>query len=255
MNRTLLVALATYRETVRRRVFLAAIGFSVLIFVAPLVAIPLASGQKETLVKDIGLSFINVFGVLLAILMSTSLVHDEIDRRTVYTLLARPVRRRDYLVGKYLGLTLMSAANVAIMTTAFIAILSVTLGRIEWPLLASALLTFFEIAVVTAVAVLLTTVSTPLLAACASLLFFVAGHFVGDLHAFGEQFSGPGGRSVLRVVSLVLPNLENLNAKGELVYGSGVSLAFLAFSASYAACYAGLLLFLSALLFERREFK
>lgn len=255
MSRILLVALATYRETVRRRVFLAAVGFSFLIFFAPLLAIPLASGQKETLVKDIGLSFINIFGILLAVLMSTSLLHDEIDRRTVYTILARPIRRRDYVIGKYLGLLLMSAANIGIMAAAFLAILGVSLGRIELPLLASVVLSFLEVAVVTAVALLLTTVSTPLLAACATLLFCVAGHFVGDLSAFGEHFAGPASRAALSAVSLLLPNLENFNAKGELVYGSGVSLQFLALSASYAACYAVLLLFLSALLFERREFK
>lgn len=255
MSRVLLVALATFRETVRRRVFLASVGFAMLIVFAPLAAIPLASGQKETLVKDIGLSFIDLFGVLLAILMAASLIHDEMDRRTVYTLLARPIRRRDYLAGKYLGLLLMGAANIAIMAVAFAVVLSLTLGRVEPSLGASVLLSFLQVAVVTAVAMLLTTVSSPVLAALASILFCVAGHAIGDIRTFSDRFAGPVAREAVRVVSWVLPDLEHFNAKGELVYGDGVSAQFLLLAALYAAGYAALVLALSAALFERREFK
>lgn len=255
MSRIVLVALATFKETVRRRVFLASIGFATLIFFAPIVAIPLASGQKETLVKDIGLSFIDVFGVLLAVLMATSLFHDEMEKRTVYTLLSRAIRRRDYLIGKYLGLMLMSVANVGIMTIAFLAVLGLMLGRVEFGLLASVVLSLLQIGVVTAVAMLLTTVSTPILAALASLLFCVAGHFIGDIRIFGDQFVGPVARGAVGIVTLVLPDLENFNAKGELVYGDGVSAAYLGLCVAYAACYVVFTLLLSALLFERREFK
>lgn len=255
MNRVLLVALATYRETVRRRVFFASIGFALLIFIAPIVAIPLASGQKETLVKDIGLSFIDIFSVLLAILMATSLVHDEIERRTVYTLLSRPIRRRDYLIGKYLGLLMMSAVNIGVMSVAFLAILGASLGHIEVGLLASVLLSFLQVAVVTAVAMFFTTVSTPILAALASFLFCVAGHFLSDMKAFASQFAGSFARTSIEIACNLLPNLGNLNAKGELVYGSGVSAQFLLVASTYAACHAALILFLSVLLFERREFK
>ena len=255
MSQVLSVALATFRETVRRRVFLVSIGFAILIVVVPLVAIPLASGQRETLVKDIGLSFIDVFGVLLAVLMATSLVHDEIDRRTVYVVLARPIRRRDYVAGKYLGLLLMSAANLGILAIAFLALLAVVLGRVEVGLLASVGLSFLQVSVITAFALLFTTVSTPLLATIGSLFVFVAGHLLTDVHLFASRFAGPVAGRLLEAMTYVLPNLDHFDAKGEFVYGTGVSPAFLLLALAYAACYALLLLLLSALAFERREFK
>jgi len=255
MSRILQVAVATYRETVRRKIFIISIGFALLIFVAPLLAIPLASGQKETLVKDIGLSFMDLFSVFLAVLMATSLVHDEVERRTVYVVLARPIRRCDYIAGKYLGLLFMSAANLAIMGAAFFAILGVTLGRVEPGLLASVGLSFLQVAVVTAFALFFTTVATPLLATIASLFVFVAGHLLSDIQLFASQFGGRLGGRFLEAFTYVLPNLRNFDAKGELVYGSGVSPTFFALALAYGACYSLLLVVLSALVFERREFK
>lgn len=249
------IAAATFKETVRRRVFIASAGFAVLIFIAPIVAIPLASGQKETLVRDIGLSFIDIFGVALALLMCTSLVHDEIDRRTVYTLLARPIRRRDYLFGKYIGLLMMSAANMLVMAGSFAGVLSVTLRHVDPVLFVSIGMSFLQVAVVTAVALLLTTVSTPVLAFIITVFLFFAGHLLSDLRLFGERFCGPVGRSATALVSYALPNLENFDVKGEVVYGAGVSLEFVALAALYAAAYSALLLILSGFLFERREFR
>ncbi|MFN0149129.1 MAG: ABC transporter permease [bacterium] len=255
MNRIFCIAATTYRETVRRRVFFVSVGFALLIFFAPIAAIPLASGQKETLVCDIGLSFIDIFSVVLSLLMSTLLVHDEIERRTIYTLLARPIRRRDYLVGKYLGLLLMNAVNCAIMAVAFAAILAATLGHVDPRLFVSVGMSFLQAAVITAVALLLTTVSTPILAFCVTIFLFFAGHLLSDLRIFGERFCGPAGRFVTAAISYVLPNLENFNIKGELVYANGVSATFVLMALLYAAGYSALIVFLSGFLFERREFK
>lgn len=255
MSRTLDVAFATFKETARRKVFLASIAFSLLIFFVPLAAIPLASGQKETLVKDIGLSFIEIFSVLLAVVTVSSLVHDEIERRTVVTVLARSIRRRDYLFGKYLGLLLMSAANIAIMTAGFAGILTLALGHFELGLLAAVGLAFLQVSVVTAVAVLFTTVSSGILATCATLFFFVAGHLLDDLRAFGEQAAVPATAIATRAISYVLPNLGNFDAKGEVVYGAGVSAEHLLLALVYGAGYASVLVILSGFLFEKREFR
>jgi ABC-type transport system involved in multi-copper enzyme maturation permease subunit len=255
MNSILSVADATFRETVRRRVFFVSVAFAVLIFITPLIAIPLASGQRDTLVKDIGLSFIDLFGVLLAVLMVTSLVHDEIDRKTVYTVLARPIRRRDYVAGKYLGLLLMSAANLGIMAVAFVAILAAVLGRVQLGLFASVALSFLQVSVITAFALLFTTISTPLIATIGSLFVFIAGHLLTDVQLFASRFAGPVGGRFLEATTYVLPNLSHFDAKGEFVYGSGVRPEFLLLALAYAACYCLLVLLLTALAFEKREFK
>lgn len=255
MRRTLDVALATFKETARRKVFLASIGFSLLIFFAPLAAIPLASGQKETLVKDIGLSFIEIFGVLLAVVTVSSLVHDEIERRTVVTVLARAIRRRDYLFGKYLGLLMMSAANIVIMTAGFAAILGLTLGHFDPRLLSAVGLAFLQIAVVTAIAILLTTLCSGILATCATIFLFIAGHLLDDLRGFGEQVGAPATVFVTRAISYVLPNLANFDAKADVVYGAGVSTEHLLLALLYGAGYASVLVILSGFLFEKREFR
>jgi Cu-processing system permease protein len=255
VRRILTVALAAYRETVRRRVFFISIGFALLIFFVPIAAIPLASGQKETLVRDIGLSFIDIFAVILALLMSTSLVHDEIERRTVYTLLARPIRRRDYLIGKYLGLLLMSAVNCAIMAVSFAAIHALALGSFDPQLLVAVTMSFLQAAVITAVAMLITTVSTPLLAFCMTIFLFFAGHMLSDLRTFGERFCGPIGRFFTAAASFALPNLENFDIKGEIVYAGGVSAEFVLMAMLYAVAYVSLIIVLSGYLFEKREFK
>lgn len=255
MSRVLQIAFATFKETVRRRIFVVSVGFAVLIFVVPIIAIPLAAGQKEVLVKDIGLSFIDVFGVVLAILMASSLVHDEIERKTVYTLLARPIRRRDYQIGKYLGLLLMSAANVGIMAVAFAAIQALALGGVDSEVMVAVGLSYLQVCVLTAVALLITTVSTPLIAIFVSVLVFLCGHLVSDLRLFGEQYCGPVGGAITKAVGCILPNLESFDVKGEVVYASGVSAQFVGLALLYAVCYSALAVFLSGFVFERREFK
>jgi ABC-type transport system involved in multi-copper enzyme maturation permease subunit len=255
VRRILTVALAAYRETVRRRVFFISVGFALLIFFVPLAAIPLASGQKETLVRDIGLSFIDIFAVVLALLMSTSLVYDEIERRTVYTVLARPMRRRDYLIGKYLGLLLMSAANCAIMALSFVGIHALVLGSFDPEILVAVAMSFLQASVVTAIALLITTVSTPLLAFCMTIFLFFAGHLLSDLRMFGERFCGPVGRFFTTAASYALPNLENFDIKGEIVYAGGVGTEFVLMATIYAVAYVSLIIVLSGYLFEKREFK
>jgi len=247
------IALNTFREAIRDRVLYLLLVFALaLIGVSRLLSL-LTVGDEEKIIKDVGLSAISIFGVLTAVFVGVSLVFKEIERRTVYTLLANPVRRWQFLVGKYVGLLAVLSMNVGLMSVALIGVLLVR-GESPWALLPALLLILVELAIITAFALLFSSLTNPILAAVWTCAVYVSGHLAWSLKLLESRVPEGLSRQLCRLVYWLLPNLDRLNIKAEVVHGLTLPDGFLALSVLYGAAYAAVVLALAIVAFQRKDF-
>ena len=217
--------------------------------------------------KTWGLSATSIFGLFIAIFIGVGLVSKEVGRRSIYTILSKPVRRHEVILGKYVGLVLTLAVNVAIMTAAVYAVLGyLSLTESEefkrgWDapatdpaMLVAFLLILVQLMLVTAIALFFSTFSSPLLAAVMTGALYVAGHFNADLRSVHEFVDSALVGSVATGVSYVLPDLASFNVTAEVVHAQSVGLAYVVMICGQAAAYIGVLLVGAMFVFSRRDF-
>jgi len=253
--KTWAICLNTFRETVRDKVFILLVVFALIMIVASRIFGFLSVGQEIKIVKDLGLGSISVFSLLVAIFVGTTLVHKEIDKRTVYTIISKPIHRYQFIIGKYAGLNLTILVNMVVMSVFFY--LSVRLMRGTWSLdLGLAiLLIYVEVMMVTGLALLFSTFASPTLSAVFTFLSYVAGHLSNDLKFFGEQSEN----ILVNITSVglyyVLPNLSKFNVKNEVVHGFAIPAGFYIYSIVYGLLYCAMLVIVSSFIFERKNLK
>jgi ABC-type transport system involved in multi-copper enzyme maturation permease subunit len=191
-----------------------------------------------------------------------------VDRRSIYSILSKPIRRHEFILGKYAGLALTLVVNVAVMTAAFYAVLAyldtqfADSVRAAWPapatdarmLLAIALI-FVELLLVTAIALFFSTFSSPFLSAALTFGLWVIGHFNADLRNFEAVVASPAAAYAARALYYVLPNFAAFDVKSQVVHALPVPASYVATTALYGAAYVALLLTAAVLIFSRRDFK
>jgi ABC-type transport system involved in multi-copper enzyme maturation permease subunit len=182
-------------------------------------------------------------------------VYREISLRTVYTMLAKPVHRFEFLLGKYLGLVAVLGLEVAVMVLGFWFVLWTQGSRIDLGLLYGIGLVFVELNVLTSIALFFSSFTTPYLAGMFTVGLWITGHLLADLRAFGEHSSLPPVRFATELLYWVLPNLDRLDLKSEAAEGEAIAAARVAVAALYGALYSLGLLVASAALFRRRDFR
>lgn len=251
----LLIAQNTFREAIRDRVLagLLVAGLAVLVVAQPLRVLALGEGVRLT--ADLGLASISLLGLLAILLVGSHLVAKEVERRTIFNLLSRPIARPTYLVGKWLGL----AGALAVFALVLGACLGGVLVMLDAAPQARALvpavyLATLELGVLSAVAVMFSALSTPVLSALYTLGLFVVGACSADLRAFAPKFPG-SLRGLIEFVANVVPNLPLFNARALVAGGAAVSSDQLLVATSYAALYVACVLALASAAFETREFK
>jgi len=249
------IARNTLREAVRNKVLYGLLFFAILIIGAGVVLSALSYVESERILQDFGFAAIRLFSVAIAIFVGVSLIHREVERRTVYTILSKPLSRAEFLLGKYVGLVVTIWMQMAIMVVAF-AIVSLGTGA---PLNAghavAFALTAVELAVVVAVATFFSAFTTPLLASFFSVGIWAVGHLSRDLRDIGVSSDSESIRDATAIFHRVLPDLESFNFSIEATHGlafgaSDVWLPFL-----YGAGYVAILLISAVAIFERRDFR
>lgn len=262
------VALSVFRESVRDRVFYNLLLFAALLVGASVLVGQITAGQDVKIIKDLGLAATSLIGLFIAVFVGIGLVWKEVERRSVYTLIAKPMRRSDLVLGKYLGLAITLLVNVAVMAAVLYLVLAyhfrVTPDNVraawEAPALDPALLVAFaliyaQLLVVTAIALFFSTFSSPMLSAALTFGFYVIGHFNADLKHFDAIVASGPLVWLLRVMYYVLPNLAPFNVADRVVHGQPVEPGFAAITMAYAAVYIAFLLGTSVLIFNRRDLK
>jgi ABC-type transport system involved in multi-copper enzyme maturation permease subunit len=199
-----------------------------------------------------------VFGALIAIFIGVGLVYKEIDRRTIYNLLSKPVHRHEFIIGKYLGLCLTLLVNSAVMLVAVeLALMYVNRGftALQGPVLMAGLFVYIELAVLVAIALMFSSFSTPLLAALFTFALYVIGHFSSDLKLAAALTPSAMVRALLNLFYYLVPNLKNFNFIADASHGVAVEPARAVWAIIYALVYISILLSAAVLIFQRRNFK
>jgi ABC-type transport system involved in multi-copper enzyme maturation permease subunit len=250
------IALNVFRESVRDKVLYNLVLFAVLLIGASYLLGQLTAGQDIKIIKDLGLAATAMFGLFIAVFIGIGLVSKEVERRSVYSLLSKPIRRSQLILGKYCGLALTLAVNVAMMAGALYAVLAfMAWDTLDLALLKAIALILVELMLVTAIALFFSTFSTPMLSAALTFGFYVVGHFSTDLRNFQEVVDSPLAARFARGLYWVLPNLAQFDVKADVVHGLPVSAGYVAVAMAYAALYIAMLLVVSMFIFSRRDFK
>jgi len=258
------VAVNVFRESVRDKVLYNLVAFAVLLMAASYLIGQLTAGQDVKIIKDLGLAAIATFGLLIAIFIGIGLVWKEVERRSIYSILSKPVSRAQFVVGKYLGLVLTLSVNVIVMSAAWylvLAYMATTVGEAtaatatDPAMLKAVALIFVELMLVTALALFFSTFSSPFLSAGLTMGLWVAGHFNEDLRNFQSVVDSTAAAWLARGLYYLLPNFAAFDVKYQVVHGLPVPASYLASTALYGAVYITLLLVASVAVFSRRDFK
>ena len=262
------IALQVFKESMRDKVLYNLVLFAVLLIAASYLIGQLTVGQDVKIIKDLGLGATQVFGLFIAVFIGIGLVSKEVERRSIYSLLAKPVRRHDLILGKYAGLVLTLAVNIAVMAVAMYAVL----GYMAWveteeirqsweapatdpAMLRAIFLVFTQLMLVTAIALFFSTFSSPILSAVLTFGLFVVGHFNADLRNFESVVDSRAAAYLARALYYLLPNLAPFDVKAAVVHAQPVSLGYMAWTTGYAVAYIGALLLAAMFIFSRRDFK
>jgi len=251
------ITLNTFREAVRDRVL-----YNLVIFVLLLVAsAPLFSqisiGMERLILVNVGLSSISLFGVIIAIFIGIGLVSKEIEKRTLYTILSRPVRRWEFIAGKYFGLMLTLVVNTGLMTLGFYVALLIS-DRAFKPADAAMLIAVYFIVLqflmVTAITLLFSSFSTPIFSAIFSFALFAIGTFADDLRNFAALAQGVT-KWLATGVAYLVPNFASLNVISRVAHDQHIAGKLVLYNTGYALLYSAAVVIASVLIFERRNLK
>ncbi len=248
------IALNAFRESLRDKILYNLVLFAGLLIGLSVLLADLSITEHHKVIADMGLAAINLIGVIIAIFVGISLVNKEIERRTIYTIMARPISRTFFILGKYLGLALTLFVNVSIMMAVFLATLWLYHVPIEQSLFQAVELIFVEILVVTAIALFFSTFTSTTLSAIFTLGLYVIGHLTADLRSVVANGESGGVKAVVDLLYYLCPNLEMLNIKGQAAVGILVAPEYLLLATLYGMMYAGVLLTSACLVFQKRDF-
>lgn len=256
LPQVLTIARNAFREAVRDRILYNLIIFVLLITAAAIFLGELTAGQEARVIVDLGLSATLIFGVFIAIFVGVSLVWKEIEKKTVYSIFSKPIGRGEFIIGKYLGLCATLAANLAVMTLGItLALVYVGGGRLVGGVWATALLIFFELTIITGVAIMFSSFSTPALSALLTFFVFLIGHFSSSLVELADTMGSSSALVMFTAVYYLLPNLSHFSFITETANGMLPNATMLGGAAAYAVIYDVILLTVTVLIFSRRNFK
>jgi ABC-type transport system involved in multi-copper enzyme maturation permease subunit len=252
------IARNAFREAVRDRVLYNLVFFVLLLIVGAIFLGELSDAQESKIIIDLGLSAMLLFGAFISIFVGVGLVYKEIERRTIYAIFSKPVGRGEFLVGKYLGLCLTLLVNVVVMGVGLsLALLYVRRGW-EAPILniwPAIFLIYVELMILTAVAILFSSFSSPALSALLTFFVFIIGHFSTDLKTFAEAMGTTSARYLFSALFYLLPNLSNYSYITPAAHGQTPPPQMFFASLAYALVYITVLLAAATLIFNRRNFK
>jgi ABC-type transport system involved in multi-copper enzyme maturation permease subunit len=255
MSRVLALATNTFREAVRDRVL-----YSILLFAVGLIAISLVLqditvGDQDKVVRSVAQGGIDLMVSIIAMVMGVSLVWKEVERKTIYTILSKPVPRWMFILGKYLGMVLTLAVEIAILMGVYTLLIGSQQAMPGAVVYMAAVMLLIELMLLTAWATLFSTYSSPMTAGFFTLAVFIIGHLADDIWRFGQQAESAFLRSSSEVIYWALPNFEVLSLREEAVHSLPVYWSQVGGAAAYGLLYSAGVLSLAMLVFSHRDLR
>ena len=258
MSRILIVARNTFREAVRDRVLYNLVFFA-LLMIASAVIVGQISMDIETIVMvSLGLSAISLIGLLIAVFTGVGLVSKEIDKRTLHAVLAKPLRRWEFLLGKFTGLVLTLTVNTAAMGAGlFLAMWYVkhSIARGDTVVLLAVYFILLKLTLVVALAMMFSCFTSPLLAILFTGGLYVAGLFVAQLRSLQVTQMSPHTQKFFAILSYLLPNFGNYDVMGAAAHGRAIPQILVLHNTLYTALYCAIVLSVAAIIFSRKDLK
>lgn len=253
MNKVFAIAQNTFREAIRDKILYAILFFALLMLASSLILGELSLGHNVKVTTDFGLTAISWFGILIAIFTGVSLVHKEIDKRTLYTIISKPIHRYHFILGKYLGMIFTALVQMLFLTLVFSLILLFQQQFLNFTIYSALFLYWMEIMLIISVALFCSSFTTPFFSGLFTFSIFLIGRLMPDIHMAIGKLDNPVGVAVLKL-STVLPDLQQLNIGVRIVHKEVVAPSYILSSSLYALCYIGVFLLLAIVFFSRRDF-
>jgi ABC-type transport system involved in multi-copper enzyme maturation permease subunit len=252
------VAINTFREAVRDRVLYNLIVFALLMIGAAILVGQISIGIERLVIVSLGLSAISLFGIVMAVFIGVGLVYKEIEKRTLYSLLARPIHRWQFIVGKYVGLLMTLVVNTALMTLGLAAAL-IYVGRPLVPsdayILVAVYFILLELAIITALALFFSSFSSPMLSTLFTLGIYITGVFAKDIHDFGQLTHSRALEGITRAIYYLVPNFHNFNIITPVAHGEPIPFSLIFLNTFYVLAYVATLMIGASAVFSRRNLK
>lgn len=249
------LAANTFREAIRNKLLYALLAFSIVLIGAGVLLATLSYVEVDEILQDMGMAAIRLFSAGIAMFVGAGMVHNEVDRRTVFTILSKPVSRGEFLIGKWAGLTFTVWLQLALMAISFATVSSLAGASVELDHGIAIALIGLELMVVVAIATLFSCFTTPMLASLYTFGLWLIGHLSRDLYLLGQQSEQPSVPGLAAALYAVLPDFEVFNKTLEAVHGLPIRSDEVAFAVLYAIGYSSAVLVLASTIFARRDLK
>lgn len=253
MNKIRAIALNTFRESIRDRIFYSLLFFAVVLLAFSMVLGNLTLAEPVKIIKDFGLGSISIVGTLIAIFVGIGMVYKEMEKKTIYVILSKPIARWQFLIGKYCGLSLTIIVEVVVMTVLLFILCYQYVPEIPWTLFYAIVPILFELQLVLAVAFFFSTFSTSFLSGMFTLSVFIIGHLTKDLKILAQGGDDIVFQKFASGLYYVVPNLEILNFKTRVVHHLNITLSEVMLSLTYAILYTIVVLLMGIFIFQRRD--
>jgi len=256
LHRILLITTNTFREAVRNKVFYTLIFFALLLAAFSVTLSTMIIGSYTRIIVDMGLAIIEIIGTMIAIFVGITLVYKEIEKRTIYPILARPIHRFEFVMGKFLGLSLTLLLEVAFMAMVIMGIVVFNDGAAEvvW-ILKGVSMIGVQLMLMVAVAVMFSAISTPILSGMFTIGFYLIGTTSAYLPYLVDDKTSASMRRLIDVVGFIAPNFDIFNYKGVIIHHVALGLESYLYSLLYGCSYIGIILTIAIMGFRSRDLK
>ena len=252
------VARTTFLEALREKVLYGLVIFGIGMILLAIALSNITLGHRIRVVTDLSMTGLLASGILLAVILGANSIAREVERRAALPILAKPIARSEYVLGRFLGTLSVVGMNFGLMSVVATIVIAFNSPKGGFPYgwneyAAAVSLVFLRVAIVTALAVTFSGLLSTSVAQIAALGFAVSGHFTSELKFFLSKDQGPAGQALAEIVYRIVPDLGALDLLSELIHGQAIAPSQLSVSVAYAVCYAGAALTLSCWVFSRRE--
>jgi ABC-type transport system involved in multi-copper enzyme maturation permease subunit len=249
------IAINTFKEAARNKIFYLLIVFGIVFAFASKLASLLTLGDQTGVMKNVGLASINFFCVLIAIFTGINLVYKEIDKKTIFNILSKPISRTNFIIGKFFGLALTILVALVSMAAVFFLFIFFTTGTFDWRMLVYFAFLYLELLIIISISLVFSSFSTPILSSIFTVILYLIGHVLWTFNEFKYKLVEPATRVLAYLLYYLLPNFEKFNIREQIVMNMKIETKLVFYSFTYAILYILAMLSLAILIFRKREFK
>jgi len=253
VNKAIVIGKNTFQESLQLRSYQIILVFALLLLGSSQLFSFLTPVEQLKMIKDVSLSGIEFFGALLAIFASMTALRSEFETNTISTLLSKPLKRSDFIIGKFLGMALVITLSVIIMSVVFIGLILFKQRSFEISLFSALFLIWAEMLVIIAITLAVAAFASTAFTLIFVLFLFLVGHLTGYGLSMSEQMKNPALQILTKFFYKILPNFENFAIRDQIVVGGTVPMTYLLKTFGYGILYAAIALIVCLYFFRYRE--